>query len=138
MKFLLGKNVFMILPNFIEVENPFPAPFPLAKSSINTWLPRDLTSDAVKFPVIELNWLSLELPPSYMFKKSTLVSSYKYKPLCNINLYQRNFKIFYLKYLKFNGHSASSWSCKNPGAVHVWIFRWCQNKRSCVQPIKTI
>ena len=45
----------MILPNFIEAENPFPAPFPLAKNSINTWLPRNLTSDGAKFPVIELN-----------------------------------------------------------------------------------
>ena len=36
MKFLLCKNLFMILPNFIEAENPFPAPFPLAKNSINT------------------------------------------------------------------------------------------------------
>ena len=83
MKFLLCKNWFMILPNFIEAENPFPVPFPLAKNSMNTWLPRDLNSDEVIFPVIELNWLSLELPPSYMFKKSTLVSSYKYEPLWN-------------------------------------------------------
>ena len=81
MKFLLCKSLFMILPNFIEVENPFPAPFPLAKSSINTWLPRELTSDEVKVPVIEISSLYLELPPSYMFKKSTLFSSYKYKPL---------------------------------------------------------
>ena len=45
----------MILPNFIEAENPFPAPFPLVKYSTNTWLPWDLTSDGAEFPVMELN-----------------------------------------------------------------------------------
>ena len=53
----------VLVPNFIKAENPFPAPFPLVKYSTNTWLPWDLTSDGAEFPVIELNRLSLELPP---------------------------------------------------------------------------
>ena len=133
MKFLLCKNLFMILPNFIEAENPFPAPFPLAKNSINTWLPRELTSDEVKVPVIEISWLSLELPPSYMFKKFTLSSSYKGKSSWNWYISIKIQDILtYLKYLKIDRHSASYWSCNNPGAVPVWIFRWCQNEWSWV------